>query len=219
MDWIGAARERSVSVRQLNKQIMWTNMQITQPMKVETDSTESTESREMPENVQAEVDEYTKKIVDLIIDDPCKSVPSILQRLRQEGLCSSERSAAHLFGGPRMFRKTRHRLEIFRWVLVTRRWEELPFKMDIQYREWEGRRRYHRKPDSNDDWASWWAPDMFSLTPFESMDMESESDMELEQERCLYRFPAGEDEDEYFKEEQDEWMSLDSDVEMMEAEG
>ena len=184
-----------------------------QPMEV------GPESHEMPENLQAEVDEYTKKIVDLIIDDPCKSVPSTLQRLRQEGPCSSERSAMHLFVGPRMFRRTCHRLEAFRLVLLSHRWEELPFKMDIQYCEWEGKRRYHRKPDSNDDWVSWWAPDMFSLTPFESMETDSESDMELEQGRCLYRFPAGEDEDEYFKEEQDEWMSLDSDVEMMEAEG
>ena len=100
-------------------------------------------------------------------------------------------------------------------MLVTHRWEELPFKMDIQHREWEGKRRYHRKPDSKDDWVSWWAPDMFSLTPFESMEMES--DLEKEQARCLYRYPAGEDEDEYFKEEEDGWISLDSDVEMMEA--
>ena len=91
--------------------------------------------------------------------------------------------------------------------------------MDIQYREWEGKRRYHRKPDSNDDWVSWWAPDMFSITPFESMEMESESGSEQEQAKYLYRFPAGEDEDDYFKEEEDEWISTDSDVEMMEVEG
>ena len=189
-----------------------------QPMEVGTESTESTESHEMPEDLQVEVDEYTKRIVDLIIDDPCISVPSILQRLGQEGPCSSERSVVHLFGGPRMFRRTRHRLEVCRWALVTHRWEELPFKMDIQYRQWEGKRRYHSKPDSNDDWVSWWAPDMFSFTPFESVEMESESDIEQEQARCLSRFPAGEGEDDYFKEAQDEWMSLDSDVEMMEAE-
>ena len=196
---------------------MWINLQNMQPMEVGTESTESTESHEMPEDLQVEVDEYTKRIVDLIIDDSCISGSSILQRLGQEGPCSSERSVAHLFGGPRMFRRTCHRLEVFRWVLATHRWEELPFKMDIQHREWEGKRRYHRKPDSNDDWVSWWAPDMFSLTPFGSMEMESESDLEQEQARCLYRFPAGEDEDEYFKEEEDGWISLDSDVEMMEA--
>ena len=188
-------------------------------MEVGTESTESTESHEMPEDLQAEVDEYTKRIVDLIIDDPCVSVPSILRRLGQGGPCSSERSVVHLFGGPRMFRRTRHRLEVFRWVLVTHQWEELPFKMDIQYREWEGKRRYHRKPDSNDDWVSWWAPDMFSITPFESMETESESGSGPEQEKYLYRFPAGEDEDDYFKEEEDEWISTDSDVEMMEVEG
>ena len=60
---------------------MWINLQNMQPMEVGTESTESTESHEMPEDLQVEVDEYTKRIVDLIIDDPCISVPRILQKL------------------------------------------------------------------------------------------------------------------------------------------
>ena len=80
----------------------------------------------------------------------------------------------------------------------------------------EGRRRYHRKPDSNDDWVSGWAPDMFSVhlfEPFEPMEEEEEEGPEGIQR--LYRFPAEEDESDYFADEQGENTSRDSDVEMM----
>ena len=49
---------------------MWINLQNPQPVGLVTDSTESTESREISEYLQAEVDEYTKHIVDLILDNP-----------------------------------------------------------------------------------------------------------------------------------------------------
>ena len=156
-----------------------------------TDSTESTESREISECLQAEVDECTKEIVDLMLDDPYISAPEILRQLTAGRRRSSERSVVHLFGGPRIFRKTRHRMEILRWVLATHQWEWMPFQIDIQYREWEGKRRYHRKPDSNDDWVSRWAPDMFSVQPFEPCQPTEEEEEEGERERCLYRFPAG----------------------------
>ena len=78
------------------------NMQLVDPV---TDSTESTESREQTEYQQREVDRYTKRIVDVLIDDPYISIPGILRQLavRQEGVawsCGSERSVVHLFGGP-----------------------------------------------------------------------------------------------------------------------
>ena len=120
-------------------------------MELLTDSTESTESREMSEFLQARVDSYTKNIVDLILGDPFVPAPEILRQLTAGGQHSSERSVVHMFGGPRVFRQTCHRMEILRRGLETHQWERMPFKMDIQYREWEGKRRYHRKPDSNDD--------------------------------------------------------------------
>ena len=168
----------------------------------------------MPEYLQREADGYTMSIVELIIDDPCISAPRILQRLVRDGACGSEGIAVHLFGGPGMFRRTRRRLEVLRWVLVTHEWEQIPFPAELQYREWEGQRRYFRKPDSNDDWVSWWAPDVFSATSFEEMEQPTEE----MRERCIYRFPAGEDEEAYFANDHDEWMSLDSDVEITEAE-
>ena len=118
-----------------------------EPMEAVTDSTESTESREMTEYLQREADRYTKRIADLIIDDPCISAPRILQQLGGGGARSTERSVVHLFGGPGMFRRTRRRLEVFRWVLVTHKWEQMPPPVELQYREWEGQRRYFRKPD------------------------------------------------------------------------
>ena len=107
-------------------------------------------------------------------------------------------------------------MEIPRWVLVTRRREEMPFRMDGQYREREGRRQYFIKPDSNDDWASWWAPDMFSVHPFQPVEEGAEGG-EIGEQR-LYRFPAREDESGYFEEEQEKQTPLSSDVEMTEAE-
>ena len=97
------------------------NMQLVGPV---TDSTESTESREQTEYQQREVDRYTKRIVDVLIDDPYISIPGILRQLavRQEGVawsCGSERGVVHLFGGPSIFRKTCERFEVFRWALVT----------------------------------------------------------------------------------------------------
>ena len=190
------------------------NLKNLQPVEPVTDSTESTESREMTEYLQAEVDRYARRIVDLILDDPCISAPKILRRLAIEGQCSSERSVAHLFGGPRIFRQTCHRMGILRQVLVTRLWERMPFQMDIQYREWEGQRQYIRKPDSNDDWVSWWAPDMFSVCPFEPKE---EEEAEAGEQR-LFRLPAGEGESDYFEEVQEGGMPHGSDVEMVDAE-
>ena len=199
---------------------MWTDLQNLQPVELVTDSTESTESRELSECLQAEVDECAKQIVGLMLDDPYVSAPEILRRLTAGGRRSSERSVVHLFGGTGIFRKTRHRTEILRWVLVTHQWEWMPFQMDIQYREWEGKRRYHRKPDSNDGWASWWALDMFSVQPFEPFQPTEEGEDGGGRERCLYRFPAGEDESDYFADEQEESASQDSDsdVDMGEVE-
>ena len=194
---------------------MWINLQNLQPVELVTDSTESTESREISECPQAEVDECAKHIVDLILDDPYISVPQILRQLTAGGRRSSERSAVHLFGGPRIFRKTCHRMEMLRWALATHQWEWIPCRMGVQYREWEGKRRYHRKPDSNDDWASWWAPDMFSVQPFEPFQPTEEEEEEGAGERCLYRFPAGEDESDYFADGQDESASGSLDVDMM----
>ena len=194
---------------------MLINLQNLQPMELGTDSTESTESREITECQQAEVDKYTKRIVELMIRDPCVSVPGILQQLKTGGLRSSEESVVHLFGGPELFRKTCRRMEILRWVLVTHQWEAMPFQMDIQYREWEGRRQYFIKPDSNDDWVSWWAPDMFSVRPFEPINEEEEEDGIGE--RRIYRFPAREDEDNYFKEVHSEEEGTNSGVEMIGA--
>ena len=111
-----------------------------------------------------------------------------------------------------MFRKTCSRMEALRWALITHQWEQMPFQMDIQYREWEGKRQYFRRYDSNDDWVSWWAPDMFSVNPFEPMeDGEMESD---DGDQRLYRFPAQEAESAYFAEDGDMNVSQDSDVEM-----
>ena len=203
---------------------MWINLQHLQPIVLITDSTESTETHEMPEYLQEEVDRCAKHIADLILEDPYISAPEILRQLAAGGQHSSEASVVHLFGGPRIFRKTCHRMEILRWVLVTHQWEWLPFQMDIQYREWEGKRRYHRKPDSNGDWVSWWAPDMFSVQPFEPMEPMEEGEEEDEAEemmglRRLYRFPEKEDESEYFADGKEESELQDSDVSMMEAEG
>ena len=189
------------------------NMQLIDPV---TDSTESTESREQTEYQRREVDRYTKRIVDVLIDDPCISVPGILRQLavRQEGVawsCGSERSVVHLFGGPSMFRKTCERFEVFRWALVTHCFEVLPFPIDLQRREWGGQCRYSRKPESNDDWVSWWAPDMFSLEPFEPMECQAEGI------GMLYRFPVGEGEDDYFREIRSEEEGTNSDVDMTEA--
>ena len=99
-------------------------------------------------------------------------------------------------------------------MLATHQWEWMPSQIDIQYREWEGKRRYHRKPDSNDDWVSWWAPDMFSVQPFEPFQPTEEEGEEGERERRLYRFPAGEDGSDYFADEQEESASQDSDSDM-----
>ena len=204
------------------KRIMWINLQNLQPMVLITDSTESTESHETSEYRQAKVDRCTKHIVDAILDNPHISVPEILRQLAAGGQQSSEASVIHLFGGPQIFRKTCHRMEILRWVLVTHQWEWLPFQMDIPYREWEGKRRYHRKPDSNDDWVSWWAPDMCSVQPFEPMEQteeEEDEDEEIVGLQRLYRFPAEEDESEYFADGTEESESQDSDIRMMEEEG
>ncbi len=83
------------------------NMQLIDPV---TDSTESAESREQTEYQQREVDRYAKRIADVLIDDPCISVPGILRQLaaRQVGVawsCVSERSVVHLFGGSSISRK------------------------------------------------------------------------------------------------------------------
>ena len=94
----------------------------------------------------------------------------------------------------------------------------MPFKMDIQYREWEGKRRYYRRPDSNDDWASWWAPDMFSVCPFEPVEAEERREMGGADGRRLYRFPAREGESDHFAGEQGESESQDLDVQMMDVE-
>ena len=202
------------------KRIMWIDLQNLQPMVLVTDSTESTETHEMTEYHQEEVDRCTKHIVDMILEDPYISVPEILRQLAAGGQNGSEASVVHMFGGRQIFRKTCRRMEILRWVLVTHQWEWLPFQMDIQYREWEGKRRYHRKPDSNDDWVSWWAPDMFSVRPFEPFEsMEEGEDEEIVGLRRLYRFPEEEDESEYFADSKEGSELQDSDVSMMEAEG
>ena len=104
----------------------------------------------------------------------------------------------HPFGGPSIFRKTRSHLEVFRWALVTHQLDRLPFPMDLQKRERGGQRRYSRKPDSNDDWVSWWAPDMFSAVPFEP------TGRQVQGIGALCRFPAGGDEDAYFAAERGE---------------
>ena len=185
-------------------------MQLVDPV---TDSTESTESREQTEYQQREVDRYTKRIVDVLIDDPYISIPGILRQLavRQEGVawsCGSERSVVRLFGGPSIFRRTCERFEVFRWALVTHRFEELPCPIDLQRRDWGAQCRFSRKPESNDDWVSWWAPDMFSLETFEPIREP------VEGVGMLYRFPVGEDEDDYFKEVQSEEEGSNSDIEM-----
>ena len=100
------------------KRILWIDLQNLQPAEL-TESTESTESREAPGQLQAEVDRYAKWIVDLILGDPYISVPEIARQLKDGGgLCSREGSAIHLFGGPRIFRKTCHRMEALRWARV-----------------------------------------------------------------------------------------------------
>ena len=193
---------------------MWIELQNLQPTEP-TESTESTESREMPEQLQEEVDRYTKWIVGLILRDPIISAPEILRQLKDGGgRCSSEGSVKHLFGGPRMFRKTCSRMEALRWAAVRHQWKQLPFQMDIQYREWGDQRRYFRKYDSNDDWASWRAPDMFSICPLAQMEEAEEGD----EDRRLCRFPAQEDESDYFAEDQETNTSQGSDVEMGEVE-
>ena len=114
--------------------IMWIYLQNLQPVGPATDSTESAESRETTGYLQSEVDGCAERIVDLVVDDPHMSSPEILRQLKQGGPCSSERSVAHLFGCPSMFRKTCRRLEVFRWALVARRLDLLPFPMDLQRR-------------------------------------------------------------------------------------
>ena len=122
-----------------------------------------------------------------------------------------------MFGGPWVFRRTCHRMEILRWVLITHQWEWMPFQMDIQYREWGDKRRYFRTLESSDDWVSWWAPDMFSAVPFEPMESETNEERQ-EGQRRLCRFPAQEDESEYFANKGGESESDDPDVNMTEAE-
>ena len=73
----------------------------------------------------------------------------------------------HLFGGPSMPTETCHRLEAIRWALVTRQLDRHPVPIDLQERVRGEQCRYFRKPDSNDDWVSSWAPDMFTVDPFE----------------------------------------------------
>ena len=200
------------------KGIMRIDLQNLQPVELLTDSTEPTESRELSEHLQAAVDRCTKSIAGLILDDPCISAPEILRQLTEGGQHGSERRVVHMFGGPWVFRQTCYRMEMLRWVLATHQWERMPFQMDIQYREWEGRRRYHRKPGPNGDWVSWWAPDMFSAAPFEPMEDEEEEGG-LGGQRRLYRFPAREDESDYFANERKESEPYDSDVSMTEVEG
>ena len=68
-----------VAENQIN-QIMLTDLQNLQPVGPVTDSTEPAESRGQTGYLHSEVDRYTKRIVDLIIDDTCASVPEILRR-------------------------------------------------------------------------------------------------------------------------------------------
>ena len=188
--------------------IMLINMQNFQQIDPPPDSTESTESREMTAYLQTEVDEYTKEIENLLIDDPHVSVPGILQQLKLGGSCSSERRIAHLSGGASTFRKTCHPLGALRWAFVMRQFDGLPFPIDLQKSEWADQCRYSIKPDSNGDWASWWAPDMFSVEPFEPIEQS------VEEGEGLYRFPAREDEDVYFRKEPSECESSRSDIVM-----
>ena len=106
-----------------------------------------------------------------------------------------------------MFSRACRRLGAFRWALVTHRFDLLPLPMDLQWREWGEQFRYSRKPESNYDWASWWAPDMFSLEPLEP------TGRPIEGVGVLFRFLAGEDEDACFKGAPSERESTHSDVE------
>ena len=86
-----------------------------QPVGPVPDLTESAEPREQAEYLRPEVGKYTKRIVDLIIGDPCASVPEILRRPGRGGeevnwSRSSAGSVVHLFGGSRMFGRTCSRL-------------------------------------------------------------------------------------------------------------
>ena len=166
---------------------MLMNLANLQPIDPPTDSTHSTESREMSEDKQRMVDEYTKKIVDAILDDPYASAAEIMKEVEQQGPCRSARSVAHLFGGVARFVETCDRMEGLRWAMTTHCWDRLPFPMDLQSREWRGQYRYSRKPDSNNDWVTWWAPDVHGVEPFEPMELRQPG------EGVLYRFPERED--------------------------
>ena len=83
------------------------NLQPACPM---TESAASTESRELTEDRQPMADFYAKEILDIIIEDPCVSIPGIMGKLTRCGPCDSEESKIHLFWGPGQLKTTCRRM-------------------------------------------------------------------------------------------------------------
>ena len=181
------------------------------------DSTESSEPGEPAEHRRPMVDSYTRRIAGASMDDPCVSSPRILRDLTQRGppRCPLRTAATivHVIGGLGQFRATR--FNVSRWVLVVNRLDLLPFPLEPQRGEWGGQYRYSRRPESDDEWITWWAPDLHRPDPSEPMGPLSEEVGDLT------RYPAREDADCFpgIEMEEDDLESTRSDVEMMGEEG
>ena len=100
-------------------------------MQTPTESTASTQSFELAEDVQGMADFHVKEITDSIVEDPWISTSGILKKVARGGPRRSQKNITHLFGGVGRFVQTCHRLEVLRGAVVTRRKDLAPFPHGI----------------------------------------------------------------------------------------
>ena len=145
-------------------------------------TTVSTLSREESAYRQGEVDDYVKRIMELIMEDPYITTPRIFQGLLQRGPCRSRKNIVHLFGGSGTFNRVYDRMETLRWAVATGNLHAVPIELftehDIEYEEGK-----YKLSDKHWNYLHYWSPEIWQLQSYDPM-----NDLP-EVPGMLYRFP------------------------------
>ena len=173
-----------------------------QKMEVDTptETTVSTESRELTHDAQSMIDWYINEILDFVIDHPFVSIPEIFQHIAHAGPCATPKKVLHLLGGPRQFKRICRRMEGLRWASIKNCLERFPLDPESESEETI---RNNLRMNVRDEYLDWWAPNIRSAEPF----LEELPEME----GVVARYPALIDTDDYFSSDE---QSIQTDTEV-----
>ena len=129
-------------------------------------TTASTLSREESAYRQSEVDDHVKRIMELIMENPYITTPTVFQELLRRGPCWSRKCIVHLFGGSGAFNRVYNRMETLRWAVATDSLHMVPIELfnehDIEYEE--GKRKLS---DKHWNYLHHWSPEIWQLQSYD----------------------------------------------------